>query len=396
MRSIGEMKTGQRKDISFYRKIRISLALMGILPFLLAVFLYTRGEMETPTSTTLVIFCSALVLFSMLVGFSLLRKSSDQMQQLAQKTVIPESGEILQPIDLNVEGEMRDIATNFNTVVEQLNQANRDIQSRSFQLQAFASDLSESYEYLENENELRNQLCRYVGNDLVEKLMVSSDGKLLKNERKQVTILFADIRSFTALSEHMPPEEVVAMLNEYFTLATEILFKYNGMLDKFVGDQVMAVFGHMSDEKSGARSAVRAALEMQKATVVLMRERAKKGLPVFQVGIGINTGSAILASVGATNRMDYTVIGDAVNVAARLEKHAGGREIVIGERTSMHLPKKMPLSARQKVQMKNRLQPLVCYILRSGGKNKPATLVKSKTTPRVQTGTPPVYAGAPG
>ncbi len=390
------MKTGQRKDISFYRKIRISLALMGILPFLLAVFLYTRGEMETPTPTTLVIFCSALVLFSMLVGFSLLRKSSDQMQLLAQKTVIPDSGEILQPLDLNVEGELRDIATNFNTVVEQLNHANRDIQSRSFQLQAFASDLSESYEYLENENELRNQLCRYVGNDLVEKLMVSSDGKLLKNERKQVTILFADIRSFTALSEHMAPEEVVAMLNEYFTLATEILFKYNGMLDKFVGDQVMAVFGHMTDEKSGARSAVRAALEMQKATVVLMRDRAKKGLPVFQVGIGINTGSAILASVGSPNRMDYTVIGDAVNIAARLEKHAGGREIVIGERTSMHLPQKMPLSARQEVQMKNRLQPLVCYILRSDGKNKPATLVKSKTAPRVQMGTPPVYAGSTG
>ena len=156
------MKEGHRKDISFYRKIRISLALMGVLPFLLAVFLYTRGEMETPTPTTLVIFCSALVLFSMLIGFSLLRKSSDQMQLLAKKTAIPDSGEILQPLDLHVEGELQDIAVNFNTVVEQLNQANRDIQSRSFQLQAFASDLSESYEYLENENKLRDQLCRYV------------------------------------------------------------------------------------------------------------------------------------------------------------------------------------------------------------------------------------------
>ncbi len=386
------MKTEQRKDITFYRKIRISLALMGILPFLLAVFLYTRGEMDTPTPTTLVVFCSALVLFSMLIGFSLLRKSSDQMQLLAQKTAASDSGESPQPIDLKVEGELKDIAENFNNVVGQLNRANRDIQSRSFQLQAFASDLSESYEYLENENNLRSQLCRYVDNDLVEKLMVSSDGQLLKNERKHVTILFADIRSFTTLSEHMAPEEVVTMLNEFFTMATEILFKYNGMLDKFVGDQVMAVFGHITDEKSGARSAVRAALEMQKATVALMQERAKKGLPVFQVGIGINTGSAILASVGSTNRMDYTVIGDTVNIAARLEKHAAGREIIIGERTSMHLPKKMPLSARQEVKMKNRLQPLVCYILRSDSINGPATLVKTKPAPRVQMRTP-VYDG---
>ena len=393
MSNIEEMITGQKKGISFYRKIKISLALMGILPFLLAVFLFTRGEMETPTPTTLMILCSALVLFSMLIGFYILRKSSDQMQLLARQTAIPESGETLQPLDLTVEGELHDIAINFNTVVEQLNQANRDIQSRSFQLQAFASDLSESYEYLENENKLRNQLCRYVGKDLVEKLMVSRDGQLLKNERKNITVLFADIRSFTAISEHMPPEEVVAMLNEYFTLMTEIIFKYNGMLDKFVGDQIMAVFGHISDEKSGARSAVRTALEMQKATVALMRRRAQKGLPVFQVGIGINTGSAILASVGSTNRQDYTVIGDTVNIAARFEQYAGGREIVIGEQTSGHLPKKMPLSARQEVQMKNRIQPIACYILRSGGNNRTVTLVKSKTAPRVRMGTP-VHAGS--
>ncbi|MCF8056926.1 MAG: adenylate/guanylate cyclase domain-containing protein [Desulfocapsa sp.] len=371
------MERRHKKGISFYRKIRISLALMGVLPFLLSVYLFTRGEMQTPTPTTLIIFCSALVLFSMLVGFSLLRKSSDQMQMLAKKTSIPESGETMQPLDLKVEGELEDIASNFNTVVEQLNQAHRDIQSRSFQLQAFASDLSETYEYLENENSLRTQLCRYVDKDLVDKLMVSRDGQLLKNERKNVTVMFADIRSFTTLSEHMEPEDVVAMLNEYFTLMIDILFKNNGMLDKFVGDQIMAVFGHICDEKSGARSAVRAALEMQKATVVLMRERAQKGQPVFQVGIGINTGGAILASVGSTNRRDYTVIGDTVNTAARLEKHAKGLEIAIGERTCSHLPKKMPHSARQELQMKNRLQPLVCYIMRVGEDDSgKVTLVK--------------------
>ncbi len=372
------MEPRQKKSISFYRKIKISLALMGILPFLLSVYLFTMGEMQTPTTpTTLVIFCSALVLFSMLVGFSLLRKSSDQMQMLARKTAVPEPGETMKPLTLKVEGELDDIATNFNMVVEQLNQAHRDIQSRSFQLQAFASDLSETYEYLESENSLRTQLCRYVDKELVDKLMVSTDGQLLKNERKNVTVMFADIRSFTTISEHMEPEDVVAMLNEYFTCMTDILFKNDGMLDKFVGDQIMAVFGHISDEESGARSAVRAALEMQKATVALMRERAEKGLPVFEVGIGINTGSAILASVGSSHRKDYTVIGDTVNIAARLEKHAGGLEIAIGERTCSHLPKKMPRSARQELQMKNRLQPLVCYIMQAGTDNTKVKLVMS-------------------
>lgn len=355
------MKILQKKNnISFYRKLKTSLALMGIIPFLLAVYLFTR---RTELSSTLVIFSAALVLISILMGFTMLRRSSDQMRALARKTAILDSGDILEPVDVNVEGELYDIAANFNSVVEKLNRTNRDMQSRSFQLQEFASNLSESYEQLEKENRLRNQLCRYVGKDLVDKLMVSRDGQLLKNERKDVTILFADIRSFTALSEHMEPEEVVAMLNEYFSIMIEIIFKYNGMLDKFVGDQIMAVFGHISNEKDGARSAVRAALDMQKATAALMKERAGRDQPVFKIGIGINTGSAILASVGSANRKDYTVIGDTVNTAARLEAHAAGREIVLGERTCHHLPKKLPRSARQELKMRNRSGALACYTL---------------------------------
>lgn len=359
---------------------------MGILPFLLAVYIFMQQE-QAPT--TLVVLCSVLVLFSILMGFTVLRRASDQIQTLAQQTAIPDPGGILQPLDIKVEGELKDIAINFNTVVERLNRANRDIQSRSFQLQEFASDLSESYEHLERENRLRNQLCRYVGKEFVEKMMVSQDGKLLKNERKDVTIMFTDIRSFTALSEHMAPEEVVTMLNEYFSIMIDILFKYNGMLDKFVGDQIMAVFGYLSNEKSGARSAVRAALEMQKATAVLMEERAKKKQPVFEIGIGINTGSAILASVGSKNRQDYTVIGDTVNTAARLEAHAAGREIVISERTSMHLPEKLPRSARKELKMKNRSEPLACYTL-IAKRSKGVKLVKPNTAkihvmPSVQT-----------
>jgi class 3 adenylate cyclase len=377
-----------KQDVSFYRKIKVSLALMGILPFLLGLYLFTREEQA---STTLLVLCAALVLCCILMGFTLLRRSSDQMQILAEKTAIPESDEILEPLDIKVEGELQDIATNFNEVVRRLNKANRDIQSRSFQLQGFASDLSESYEHLERENRIRNQLCRYVGKDLVEKLMVSQEGKLLKNERKDVTIMFSDIRSFTALSEHMPPEEVVAMLNEYFDIMINILFKHNGMLDKFVGDQIMAVFGHISSEKEGARSAVRAALEMQKATASLMRERRKRGVPIFNIGIGINTGSAILASVGSLNRQDYTVIGDTVNTAARMESHAHSQEIVIGERTSRHLPKKLPQSALQNLKMKNRSEPLPCYILIARGNNVVQVVKPKDAKSSVMPAPSPVY-----
>ncbi|HID70513.1 MAG TPA: adenylate/guanylate cyclase domain-containing protein [Desulfobacterales bacterium] len=373
----------QNNNISFYRKLKVSLALMGILPFLLAVYLFTRSE---PVSSTLIISSAALVLFSMLLGFTLLRKSSDQLQILAEKTAIDASGQIPQPLDLCVEGELSDIAINFNTVVEQLNKANQDIQNRSSKLREYENNLAHSYKLLNKENKLRHQLCRYVDKDLVDRLMESGDRQLLKNERKNVTVMFADIRSFTALSEHMEPEEVVAILNEYFTIMTDILFKHHGMLDKFVGDQIMAVFGHISNEKSGARSAVRAALEMQKATADLMKKRAAKKLPVFNVGIGINTGSAILASVGSENRQDYTVIGDTVNTAARLEKYAAGWEVVIGERTSSHLPNRLPPSARHELQMRNRSEPLACYTLMAKGDGKVKVMKpKLKTPPLIST-----------
>lgn len=353
------MGTG-KQELSFYRRIRISLGLMGILPFLLAIYLVLK-EVGAPSQT--MVFSAALVLFSILMGFLLLRKSSDQLASLARETSRPGPDDVPLPLNMEVDGELKDIATSFNAMVARLNQANRDIQSRSFQLQEFARNLSDSYEQLEQENQLRSNLCRYVGKDLVEKLMVSQDSRLLQNERRIVTVMFADIRSFTAIAERIEPEEVLAMLNEYFTIMVDIVFKYNGMLDKLVGDQIMAVFGHMSSEREGARAAVRAAFEMQNAAAALMRKRARAGLPVFKIGIGINTGSAILGSVGSENRKDYTVIGDTVNAAARLEKHAGAREVVIGDRTCKHIPPSIYTGNRQELQMKNRVEPVVCYTL---------------------------------
>ncbi|MBU1420282.1 MAG: adenylate/guanylate cyclase domain-containing protein [Proteobacteria bacterium] len=370
----------RKQELSFYRRIRISLGLMGILPFLLAMYLVLQ-EVGAPSQTMIV--SAALVLFSILMGFVLLRKSSDQLACLARETSMPGPGDVPLPLNVKVDGELKDIATNFNAVVAQLNKANRDIQSRSFQLQEFARNLSDSYEQLESENRLRTHLCRYVGKDLVEKLMVSKDGKLLKDERKIVTVMFADIRSFTAISEQIEPEEVLAMLNEYFTVMVDIVFKYNGMLDKLVGDQIMAVFGHMSSEREGARAAVRAAFEMQNAAAVLMRKRAKDGLPVFKIGIGINTGSAILGSVGAENRKDYTVIGDTVNAAARLEKHAGEREVVIGERTCKHIPPSIYTGNRQELRMKNRMEPVVCYTLTPTKKRVAKTVTPAARTMRI-------------
>ncbi|HHB77420.1 MAG TPA: adenylate/guanylate cyclase domain-containing protein, partial [Desulfobulbus sp.] len=217
-------------------------------------------------------------------------------------------------------------------------------------------------------------LSRYIGNGLVEHIMNSNKNVLLENQRRSLTVMFADIRSFTAISEQMAPEEVVTMLNEYFSIMVEIIFACNGMLDKFVGDQLMAVFGHMSTEKRGARDAVHAALKMQRAAQNLMLRRTEKNLPTFKIGIGINTGNTIIGNVGSVNRMDYTVIGDTVNAAARLEEQAGPGEIVIGEQTYTHMPKKLRVKNRRSLQVKNRIQPVVCYTI----ENKSSSITREQ------------------
>ncbi|HHD64823.1 MAG TPA: adenylate/guanylate cyclase domain-containing protein [Desulfobulbaceae bacterium] len=355
------MTTKQQQRMSFYRKIRISLGLMGILPFLLVMYLFIQEQISFSNT---IILCAAMILFSILVGFTLLRQSADQLSMLARETTLPEKIETIQPIHLHIDGELENIATNFNAVVKQLNQARHDIQEQSIQLLQYAEDLAGSYEQLKHEEQLRNHLSRYIGNDLVDQIMHSSKEVLLKNQRKTLTVMFADIRSFTALSEQMQPEEVVTMLNEYFTIMVEIVFSCNGMLDKFVGDQLMAVFGHMSGDAEGAKNGVLAALKMQQATEALMQKRAGNHQPTFQIGIGINTGSAIIGNVGSENRMDYTVIGDTVNAAARLEEQAKAGEIIIGEQTYKHMPRTIQVKNRIELPVKNRLQPVACYTIK--------------------------------
>ncbi len=335
---------------------------MGIIPILLIIYLVLYKQVY---SFNIWFVGAVLVLICILMGFTMLRQSADQLNTLARETTVVGKGVLVPPIKVDVDGELKDIAENFNIVLDQLNHANQDIRNQSVQLLKYAQDLAQSYEKIEEEEELRNNLCRYVSGDLLETLIESKNDSLLRNQRKPVTVMFADIRSFTALAEHMAPEDVVAMLNQFFSIMVDIVFKHKGMLDKLVGDQLMAIFGHVSGEEQGANDAVRAAMEMHEAIEQLMRTRAAEEMMTFDIGIGINTGNAIFAHVGSENRMDYTVIGDTVNAAARLEKHAGPGETVIGDQTYSNLPDTIPVGMKAEVKVKNRSKPVVCYKITS-------------------------------
>jgi adenylate cyclase len=179
---------------------------------------------------------------------------------------------------------------------------------------------------------------RYVSPSVMEELLKNPDLAALGGQRRDVTVLFADIRGFTSYSENKPPEEVVARLNTYLDEMTGIVFHYGGTLDKYLGDGLMAVFGAPLVLDHHAANAVSCALEMQRAADKLNNKWQAEGQPPLQIGIGINSGSVLVGNVGSHERMDYTVIGEDVNLASRLEslnKEYGSDIIISGQTKDM-------------------------------------------------------------
>lgn len=343
---------------SFVGKTRIALALLGIIPFLLVVYLFFNEE---NTLTDQFILFSALALLSILAGFSLVRASADQLVGLAKKTAEIGTGEELAPIQIKADEELNDIVSDFNIIIGELQQTQKGIKEQTIQLMQYAKELTESHKRAKEEKVLRDRLGRYVGKHIVNMLINSPQSALVENERREVTILFADIRSFTTIAESMAAEDVVLMLNQFFNDMVNIIFKHDGILDKFVGDQLMAVFGVIPSDNNPPSDAIETAIEMQSAILDLMKVRSAQDKETFAVGIGINTGSVIIGNVGANNRMDYTVVGDCVNVAARLQGLAAGGEIIIGEQTYHHIQGLFDVEKRGKVSVKNKTKPIICY-----------------------------------
>ena len=182
----------------------------------------------------------------------------------------------------------------------------------------------------------RERLLRYLPEKLVSAVETGAVDIEPGGERRNVTILMADIRSFTGLCEHNDPEVVTGMLNRYFSAMSVPIFKHDGMIDKFIGDAIMAVFGAPQEKSNNADNAILAAQEMLAQLAVLNSEFAKEGLPQLEIGIGIHSGEAIAGNVGSISCMDYTVIGDTVNVAARIESQtkALGYKLLISQSTA--------------------------------------------------------------
>ena len=162
----------------------------------------------------------------------------------------------------------------------------------------------------------------------VAELVEASPSALSLREEVEATILFSDIRGFSSLAERLPPREVVDVVGRHLEAMVEVVTSNGGVLDKFAGDAVMAVFGAPRPTADHARRALLCGAAMQRRQMTLNEEAAQESLPEFQIGIGVNTGTVIAGTLGGPGRLDYTVLGDAVNIAQRLQASAVGGEIL--------------------------------------------------------------------
>jgi adenylate cyclase len=210
---------------------------------------------------------------------------------------------------------------------------------------------------LQERERLKTGFARYVSQHALEKLLQSESYLKLEGERRKVTILFSDIRHFTRMSEQLAPEDVVGILNAYFSKMIEVIFRNHGTLDKFLGDGLMVEFGAPLEDPRQEINAVTAALEMQVELTKLRDKWEKEGKPHIEIGIGIHTGVAIVGNIGSEIRTEYTAIGDTVNIASRLQLATKTLKtpILISEETFKGLPPelfkyknlgKIPLSGR--------------------------------------------------
>ena len=181
---------------------------------------------------------------------------------------------------------------------------------------------------------VRATMYRYLSQELAEQLL-DSQHTALGGGRQFVSILFADIRSYTALTEQLSPEDTVILLNRYFETMVDVIFAHRGTLDKFIGDAIMAVFGSPIPQEDHAQRAVETALGMQQQLIYFNQQQQRQGLPTLHIGIGINSDDVITGNIGSSKRMEFTAIGDGVNLTSRIESATKfyGCSIIISENT---------------------------------------------------------------
>ncbi|HJU55651.1 MAG TPA: adenylate/guanylate cyclase domain-containing protein [Pyrinomonadaceae bacterium] len=226
---------------------------------------------------------------------------------------------------------------------------------------AVAVENARAHERLAREEVARANYSRFLPEYVVKQMLENPESFKLGGASQIITVLFADIRGFTRLSEHANPEKVVQLLNKYFSAMTDIIFAHGGTLDKYLGDGLMALFGAPTATPQDATNALNAAVAMQRRVLSINQELRAEGLHEIGVGIGLHTGEAVVGYIGSERRSEYTAIGDTVNTASRLESNSKGGQILLSDAAAKAATSRYPLKQRDPIYVKNRAQPVPLF-----------------------------------
>lgn len=265
---------------------------------------------------------------------------------------ITETNDMSQRVQVEYKDEIGAMARTFNVMLSELEGAYDQI--KSFAFRAVVAQ--------RNERKVRNIFQKYVPKDVIDSIF-SNPEAMLVGENRVLAILFSDIRSFTTISEGFMPDELVASLNRYFDVLVDIIMNHNGIVDKYIGDAIMAFFGAPVKHENDALESVRAALEMQVAIRKINEMHIKEGKPVFKTGIGINYGAVTVGNIGSEKKMDYTIIGDPVNLGSRLEglTKQYKQDVIFSESVFRKVKTELPCRLIDKVQAKGKTMGVNIY-----------------------------------
>jgi len=246
---------------------------------------------------------------------------------------IIETADLSSKVDVEYNDETGILAQTFNNMTGELDRAYSQIKSYAFDAVLAGK----------KEERIRQIFQKYVPNDVIERFFASPE-KMLVGDNRRLSILFSDIRSFTTISEGMAPDDLVNSLNRYFSGQVDIIYNRKGIVDKYIGDAIMAIWGAPEKHEDDALQSVLSALEMTDAVLKFNENQRKLGKCEFKIGVGLNYGEVTVGNIGSERKMDYTVIGDAVNLASRMEglTKTYHSEILISESLFEELRKTSP------------------------------------------------------
>ncbi len=301
--------------------------------------------------TGLILSISLVIAVLLLLVFSYYITQPLRIIASAMRQIIT-TNDLSRRVEILYRDETGELGHSFNLMTEELDKAYRQI--KGYALKAVIAQ--------HREQKIRNIFQKYVPKAVIEEFFANPESMLVGQERV-LAVLFSDIRGFTGISEHMLPQEVVESLNTYFGNMVEIIVKHKGIVDKYIGDCIMAFFGAPVHYDDDAYQSVVSGLEMQEALSSFNEQQAARGRPTFKVGIGINYGVVTVGNIGSERKMDYTVIGDMVNVASRLEglTKVYKQEMIVSEAVVRYLQGKFPCRKIDKVVVKGKTNEIGIY-----------------------------------